>query len=491
MRGSDRRSAVLGLALIPLLGGCSSPTTSARVALEIETSALPGGAVGEPYAEAVRATGGDGAYTWDIVSGALPEGLTLSVDDLAADNALITGTPVEAGTASFTVRVRSGDGQTATRQFVLPVAGVGPLAILTQFLPPALAGGPYSVQLRAEGGGAAQSWQLVGGTLPAGLTLTQAGRLEGTPTSPGTTTITVQVSSGATAVQATFELRVVAEDTAAYRIRVVAVEEIPAGVQAHLDVALQRWEAAIIGNLQPVAIPTSFFGPNGCGGFGQNINGTAVDDILIIIHITPIDGPGGVLGRAGPCGVRQNNTLPFAGIVTLDLDDLMPVVGTETLTDIITHEIAHVLGFGSLWEAMGLISGAGGPDPRYTGALGSAEYQALGGTGFVPLETLGGEGTRDGHWRKSVFGIELMTGFAEPIGVAQPISRVTIAQWQDMGYTVNMGAAAAFTLSSATSQVAGLRAAGHGPLGHDEIYDGPVYVLHRDGRASVLGEGGR
>ena len=60
------------------------------------------------------------------------------------------------------------------------------------------------------------------------------------------------------------------------------------------------------------------------------------------------------------------------------------------------------------------------------------------------MENGGGAGTRDSHWRESVFKNELMSGFiAAP---NNPLSKVTVASLQDLGYQVDMSAAEAFTL---------------------------------------------
>lgn len=63
-------------------------------------------------------------------------------------------------------------------------------------LPPATVGAPYSQTLAASGGTPPLTWALVtGSTLPAGLTLSSAGVLSGTPTTVGTFTFTVGVTA--------------------------------------------------------------------------------------------------------------------------------------------------------------------------------------------------------------------------------------------------------------------------------------------------------
>ena len=60
------------------------------------------------------------------------------------------------------------------------------------------------------------------------------------------------------------------------------------------------------------------------------------------------------------------------------------------------------------------------------------------------MENLGGPGTADGHWRESVFRTELMSGFIAAPG--NPLSRMTVASLQDMGYTVDLDKAEPYKL---------------------------------------------
>jgi hypothetical protein len=62
----------------------------------------------------------------------------------------------------------------------------------------------------------------------------------------------------------------------------------------------------------------------------------------------------------------------------------------------------------------------------------------------VPVENLGGPGTRDAHWRETTFGNELMTGFLNP--GSNPVSRLTIASLADLGYQVGFATAEPYSL---------------------------------------------
>jgi subtilisin family serine protease len=84
----------------------------------ITTTSLPGGTVGQPYSQALAATGGTQPYAWSLDAGALPPGLALN-----ASTGAITGTPTSGGTNSFTVRVTDAGAQTDTQDLSIAVGG--------------------------------------------------------------------------------------------------------------------------------------------------------------------------------------------------------------------------------------------------------------------------------------------------------------------------------------------------------------------------------
>jgi hypothetical protein len=100
------------------------------------------------------------------------------------------------------VQVTDSDSATATRQFSI-TATVGLSITTSAALPNAFLQATYSETLTASGG-ASYTWALTGGALPAGLTLSSAGSITGTPTAAGTFNFTASVtdSAAATASQA-------------------------------------------------------------------------------------------------------------------------------------------------------------------------------------------------------------------------------------------------------------------------------------------------
>ena len=451
-------------------GGCSDFTTATvttNAELLIATTTLPEAVRGEQYSSTLDAIGGAGGFVWSVSSGSLPTGLTLS------EQGLISGIPGTLQTSVFMVRVRSSDGQTATRELTLRVldAAPGGVAIVTSALAPALVGASYTVTLAASGGDGTYAWSVASGSLPAGLTLSAGGTISGTPTTAGSSTFTVRATSAGRSTQRSYTIVVAPDDRTRFNLSTFEVAQVPDAIRPALTSAVARGERVITADLSSAQIPQRFFSGSSCGGFGAMVNGTSVDDVIVIVNFAPIDGPSRVVGQAGPCGLR-NDRLPFVGILTIDTDDLNPLAGTQTLTDVIFHEIGHVLGFGTTWNSA-VLSGSGTSDPRFTGAAAVQEYAVLGGTGSVPVENTGGTGTANAHWREASFRTEILTGFAERVGVAMPLSRMSIASMADLGYVVSYVAADAFALPSALAAPPVTLE----PPRYDVILDEPVRIL--------------
>ena len=166
------------------------------VQLSIETESLPDGVVGQDYSEALTAVGGTAPHTWEVTSGALPSGITIS------DAGLISGRPVAPAEAEFEVQVRDQSGQAIRKSFSLDIDPAAQLTILNQtLLPPAAVGVPYRVELQATSGAAPYTWnkkkKAKFGNYPDGITLSPQGILSGTPTAQGRSNFTINVKDSA------------------------------------------------------------------------------------------------------------------------------------------------------------------------------------------------------------------------------------------------------------------------------------------------------
>jgi hypothetical protein len=479
---SERRVLEILLGALWALGACDAPTSLPTPELAILTADLAPGVVGQLYNAGIDAEGGGGGYHWDIRRGELPPGMDLLVEDLSDDDALLTGVPETVGIYSFVLRVATEEGAEADSVSleleILPAANE--LQIENLALPPTVVGLAVAIPLRVTGGGPEEPvWAVAAGSLPGGLHLEPGGRISGAAAATGASRIVLQASRGGESTFKVFIMRVLPDDVSGFGITLFPLAEVSEELRPHLDDAAERWELVILGDLEGGIVPEQFFGEGQCGGFGEEANGTAVDDLLVLVNIDSIDGPGRVLGQAGPCGIR-GDLLPFVGVLTLDESDLLPLVGSTTLTSLITHELGHVLGFGTLWTRATLLEGRDTDDPRFTGEGAVAQWNALGGEGAVPVENEGGEGTANSHLRESVFDRELMTGFAERLGAPQPMSAVTISAMGDLGYTVDWSAADSYALASAP-----LGAEAATSLGWDLAGAGTVHVLPTFGAASA------
>ena len=347
-----------------------------------------------------------------------------------------------------------------------------------------------------SGGGSATGVGQVSG--PGGIATVGSWTM-GPSIGPNTMTATVAglspVLFTATAVPATFT------------ITLNFITSISGSQQTAFSGAANRWSQVITGNLPSIAagpgdVPAGF-----CGIAHPAFVGT-IDDVLIWVEVTDIDGPGGVLGQAGPCVIRTGSpTLPIMGIMQFDVADLATIESNGTLDDTILHEMGHVLGLGTLWSLSGFDllrnpscpGGAGGtcvPDniganTHFTGPAAVAAFNGLTGgpwnppdtaSSVVPVEnTQGGPGTRDGHWRESTLVTELMTGFIS--GGTNPLSVVTAGQFTDLGYQVNLQAADAYTLGNPNA----LRTFGQGTARMiDDVWHGPIYTMGSRGRLTRI-----
>ena len=259
-----------------------------------------------------------------------------------------------------------------------------------------------------------------------------------------------------------------APDPDSFDIEIVWIGPEPSAAnRTAFEAAVARWERVITEDIPDVFVSSKAGGEMG----GEKIFGL-VDDLRIYARLGEGDGPGGNLGSAGPLLERRSPNLTAVAQMRFDSDDLA-FFTPAGLQDLFLHEMGHCLGFG-FWEKRGLLEDPSlivellwgfipvvttvdpPPDTHFTGARAIAAFNAAGGSSYtgskVPVENeKGGQGTQDSHWRQSVFGPlgEVMEGFANLEATARvPLSAITIQSLADLGYTVDVDQADAYTLPS-------------------------------------------
>lgn len=187
--------------------------------------------------------------------------------------------------------------------------------------------------------------------------------------------------------------------------------------------------------------------------------------------VEQMDGPYGVLGRAGPTFVYGVGSDGYGirwfagmGMMMFDIDDFLREDIAPLVESIILHEMAHALGFGVLWEASALFSPpfpgtydmtdcikSGGVDGRYNSLDGFARTAYRWAKGYIPTGLPSGF-TRSrlppietdvrvaqcAHWDDATLGNELMTGVINP-NSPNPLSIVTGGAFEDLGFVVDYG----------------------------------------------------
>jgi hypothetical protein len=284
--------------------------------------------------------------------------------------------------------------------------------------------------------------ELGGGSLAAASAVTNA---EGIATMPAWTIGKSAVPQSVRATVGSLSSDITATVQTSYLIDVRFFgAAMSAEHQALFTNAAARLSAVVIGDVTNVNATNPTDLATTCGIAGLPTLAEIVDDVIIYAAVQDIDGPGKILAQAGPCLVRQAQfgRQPVVGIMSFDIADLQNLSNGGRLQDVITHEMLHVLGIGTMWSDRGLIADAGLETVNYSGTQARSGCVDVGGSAAcaanVPLENTGGPGTRDGHWRESVFDSELMTGFAEQREM--PLSFLTIGALADLGYTVNRDA---------------------------------------------------
>jgi len=219
------------------------PTTTTRPVppLVVAVAALPAATVGGSFEVALSASGGRRPHVWSLAGGGLPAGVALS------SGGRLSGSPLVSGQFPFSVRVGDGAGQVATASYVVAVADA--LRVATRSLPEAESASAYRADLQASGGTPPYRWEVAGGRLPDGLSLSAGGVVSGTPVggSPATVVVAVIDSVGREARSGDLTLAFVADRrTVAARGGTVFVDVLGDSVSLFLASPADGFSAVVV-----------------------------------------------------------------------------------------------------------------------------------------------------------------------------------------------------------------------------------------------------
>ncbi|MBR0247894.1 MAG: putative Ig domain-containing protein [Synergistaceae bacterium] len=166
----------------------------------INTVSLPDGETGTAYVAVLDATGAK-PITWSK-SGSFPKGLKLD------EYGTIVGIPTKAKTYRFTVKATNSAG-TTSQKITITITGekYSKPKIKTSKIPSALQNEPYSAQLACKGTGPI-TWSFAGNKYPAGLYITEDGRISGIPKEAGKFKLKVKAENNIGSATKTYSLKV-------------------------------------------------------------------------------------------------------------------------------------------------------------------------------------------------------------------------------------------------------------------------------------------
>ena len=237
-----------------------------------------------------------------------------------------------------------------------------------------------------------------------------------------------------------------------FDIELVYLAEFSDYQKRKIDAAVQRWRALLTAEIPEYVFTADWQASCGPQFPFEIRQGERIDDLRIYVgFIEPGDY---AAGRGWPALLRDNH-LPVVGCMNLSPSNISSLEDPfDDLYFFALHEVGHVLGFGTTWDDNGLLQESSwdvpNGDPHFNGPLAIAAFDEAGGHAYtgakVPVAGFLPNGEHDNsHWREAVFGdqVEVMTARG-----GGALSAITLQSLADLGYSVDLSQADAYTLSA-------------------------------------------
>lgn len=289
----------------------------------------------------------------------------------------------------------------------------------------------------------------------------------------GTATVSV-TASDPEGLTATESFRVDVVPGGGFDMWLAYTDAVTEAQLARFRLARNAWEAVLARTELPdYQVPD----PARCLNLTASVD-VPVDDHLVLVHVRAIDGSGGTVAHARYCHTRSSDGSPVVSAVIFDEADIDHLMSRNMLGTVAFHEFAHGLGFLSLyWDDHGLLDT--GSDPHFKGAQAINAFNAAGGGTYPDAKVPISPGDYS-HWREDVFGREGMTPVLT-FGAANPFSAITLQAMADVGYIVDVSLADDYQLPNTVPPDIAARETGEAFDLSNDVVQGPVVVLDRQG----------
>ncbi len=340
--------------------------------INIDPPSLPNGSAGVAYNAQLSSSGGIAPYSYALLSGALPIGMSFS------SAGALTGIPRSDGSFSVTVGSTDSNGQTASRVYTFTIAPAT-VVLAPATLPGGAVGTAYSQSLSSSGGIAPYTYAIASGALPPGIAFSSAGVFSGTPATAGSYTAVVRSTDDA-GYNATQSYSIVIADA----VPVAVDDSATTPSQQPVTIPVTANDGGVITSIAVVSAPThgtatasgmsivytpagTYFGADSFTYTATGPGGTSAPaTVSITVNALPVPAGQPRAAIAGVAGqpVTIDTTAgatggPFTGVTLV----AQPATGTTAVTgtDITYTPLATASGTASIVYTLNNAYGASAP----------------------------------------------------------------------------------------------------------------------------------